>query len=179
MDHNLAQVPEPKKRSIIVEGADASGKSTLATKLGEHYGIYTFRAGPKPVDREHAEICMIYQCAWLSKTSCIWDRFTGVSNVCNLPTIDEDDVVMHAHYVTQALKSSVIVVCTGQNLEGHTQESYESDLDLERMRQENEQVVSNYIRMAHDLPGVIRYDFKVRSFESLIEEIDHAISIDI
>ena len=42
------------------------------------------------------------------------------------------------------------------------------------MMRENQQVVNNYIRMAHDLPGVIAYDFKVMEFESLIERIDHA-----
>jgi len=166
-----------KKRSIIVEGADASGKSTLATKLGKHYGIYTFRAGPKPVDREHAEICMIYQCAWLKNTSCVWDRFTGISNICNMPPINDNDVVMHAHYVTQAQKDAVLVVCTGQNLEQHSKEPYETDEALEIMHKESTQVLNNYVRMAYELPSVIRYDFKVRSFESLIEEIDHEISI--
>lgn len=166
-----------KKRSIIVEGADASGKSTLATKLGKHYGIYTFRAGPKPVDREHSEICMIYQCAWLKNTSCVWDRFTGISNICNMPSVDKIDVAMYAHYVTQAQKNAVIVMCTGQNLNAHSKESYETNEALKRMLTENIQVLNNYVRMAHDLPNIIRYDYKVRSFESLIEELDHEISI--
>jgi hypothetical protein len=166
-----------KKRSIIVEGADASGKSTLATKLGEHYGIYTFRAGPKPVDSEHSEICMIYQCAWLRKTSCVWDRFTGISNICNLPAIHNKDIPMHGHYANLAMEHAAIVICTGQNLDGHRQESYESDEDLDRMIMETAQVSDNYKRLAHDLPNVIRYDFKVRSYESLLEELDYAVSI--
>lgn len=166
-----------KKRSIIIEGADASGKSTLATQLGEHYGIYTFRAGPKPVNREHAEVCMIYQCAWLSKTSCVWDRFTGISNICNMPPINEDDVPVHAYYTKEALKHAAIVVCTAQNLDNHVRAINESKEDITRMEEESEQVGNNYKRMAHDLPGVIRYDFKVRSLKSLIEELDHAVSI--
>jgi hypothetical protein len=161
-----------------VEGADASGKSTLATSLGKHYGIYTFRAGPKPVDMEHAEVCMIYQCAWLKKTSCVWDRFTGISNVCNMPPISNDsDLLMHAHYVKQALNDAVVIICTGQNLDNHSRSVYETDEDLIRVIKEHTQVSDNYKRMAHDLPGVIRYDFKVRSYDSLIEEIDYAVSI--
>ena len=112
--------------SIIVEGADASGKSTLVTKLSEHYGIYAFRAGPKPVDREHAEVCMIYQCAWLKKYPCVWDRFTGISNTCNMPPIAEEDVPMHAYYTKLAIESAICIICTAQNLEGHITAVHES-----------------------------------------------------
>jgi len=171
------KVDQPKKRSIIVEGADASGKSTLSTRLGKHYGIYTFRAGPKPVDREHAEVCMIYQCAWLKMTSCVWDRFTGISNTCNMPPLDENDMIMHAYYTKVAMLDSVVIVCTGQDLDNHVRGVHESKKDLEKMKLENSIVHNNYVMMAHDLPGVIRYDFKVRPFESLIEEIDYEISI--
>lgn len=165
-----------RKPSIIVEGPDASGKSTLVTKLSEHYGIYSFRAGPKPVDREHAEICMIYQCSWLTKYPCVWDRFTGISNTCNLPPLEEDDVPIHAHYTKVAMQNSVIVICTAQNLEEHEPAVYETEKDIEAMRKENQTVVNNYIRFAHDLPGAIGYDFNVMKFESLIDRIDHAFS---
>jgi len=163
--------------SIIVEGADASGKSTLVNNLSRHYGIYPFRAGPKPVDREHAEICMIYQTAWLTKTPCVWDRFTGISNVCNLPEIeDQNDLVMHAHYVRAVMDKAVIVICTAENLDNHEKAVYESEEDEKRMLRESQIVRNNYIRMAHDLPGVISYDFKVMKFKSLIRRIDHAFS---
>lgn len=166
-----------RKPSIIVEGADASGKSTLVTTLSEHYGIYPFRAGPKPVDSEHAEICMIYQTQWLTKTPCVWDRFTGISNVCNFPIIeDEHDLHMHAYYVKNILQHAVIVICTASNLDNHERAVYESDEDEQTMLKQNEQVRNNYIKMAHDLPGVIGYDFKVMPLDSLIERIDHAFS---
>jgi len=167
-----------RKPSIIVEGADASGKSTLVGKLSVHYGIHAFSAGPPPVDMAHAEICMLYQTHWLLKYPCVWDRFTGISNVCNLPEIQEDaDLKMHASYVNQILSSPVIIViCTAQNLDGHARAVYESEEDEARMRSENKIVRNNYVRMAHDLPGVISYDFKVMSFRQLVGRIDHAFS---
>lgn len=168
-----------KKRSIIVEGANASGKSTLATKLGQYYGIFTFRAGPKPKDREHSEICMIYQCAWLKKTSCVWDRFTGISNVCNLPALDKSDLIAHAYYVKIAMTNAVVIVCTADNMDQHFKSQGQSHENMRLVVNNQKQIKNNYIKMAYDLPGVIRYDFKIRSFESLIKEIDYAVSIDI
>lgn len=168
-----------KKRSIIVEGADATGKSTLATKLGQQYGIYTFRAGPKPTSTKHAEMCMLYQNMWLHNQSCVWDRHTGISNVCNLPGLSKQSTRMHAYYVKEALQYSLIIVCTAENLDSHNQESYETGADLERVRKEHSTVSNNYKKMAHDLPSVIRYDFKIKPFQTLIEEIDRAISISI
>ena len=167
----------PQKRSIIIEGADATGKSTLATELGKHYGIYVFRAGPKPTSARHDELCMLYQVEWLRKTSCIWDRFTGISNVCNLPGLSRHSTKMHAHYTKKAQLDAAVVICTTENLEEHTQEEYETDEDIKRVKIEHETVSNNYKRMAHDLPKVIRYDFKIRTLESLIEELDHAVSI--
>lgn len=162
---------------MIVEGPDSSGKSTLVAKLGEIYGLPTFRAGPKPVDSEHSEVCMIYQCAWLRKRPCIWDRFTGISNTCNMPPLNDADIPMHAYYTKIAMEHAIVIVCTGQSLDDHTQEVYETDEDIDIMKREATQVKNNYIRMAHDLPRVITYDFKVRTLESLAEEIDHEISI--
>ncbi|MDJ0952540.1 MAG: hypothetical protein QNJ81_02555 [Acidimicrobiia bacterium] len=166
-----------RKPSIIVEGPDSSGKSTLVDQLSEHYKIYPFRAGPKPVDMEHAEVCMVYQLQWLSKYPCVWDRFTGISNVCNLPEIeDENDLLTHARYVSEVIKHAVVVVCTRQNLEVHKKAVYESEEDEQRMLKEATIVHSNYIKMAHDLPGAIGYDYEVMEFESLVRRIDHAFS---
>lgn len=164
------------KRSIIIEGPDASGKSTLATRLGEHYGLYVFRAGPRPVDREHAEVCMIYQSAWLSKTRCIWDRVTPISNACNMPPLDEADTLMHAHYLKTMMQHAVIIMCTAENLENHVLKPSETPVDDFNMRRDRQIVLNNYAKFAHDLPGVIRYDFKVRTLEDLIDEVDYEIS---
>lgn len=164
------------KRSIIIEGPDASGKSTLATRLGEHYGLYVFRAGPRPVDKEHAEVCMIYQTAWLSKTQCIWDRVTPISNACNMPPLDEADTLMHAHYLKTMMQYAVIIICTAENLEHHLPGHNEKEDDIRQMVSDRQIVLNNYARFAHDLPGVIRYDFKVRTLEDLIDEVDYEIS---
>jgi hypothetical protein len=163
-------------KSIIVEGPDASGKSTLATRLSEYYGLYVFRAGPRPVDREHAEVCMIYQTAWLSKTQCIWDRVTPISNACNMPPLDEADTLAHAHYLKVMMQHAVIVMCTAENLENHVLEPSETPVDDFNMRRDRQIVLNNYAKFAHDLPGVIRYNFKVRTFRDLIDEIDYEIS---
>ncbi len=167
----------PKRRSIIIEGADATGKSTLATKLGEHYGIYVFRAGPKPTSAKHDEICMLYQIEWIRKTSCIWDRFTGISNVCNLPGLSMHATKMHAYYTKKAQLDATVIICTTENIEEHNREDYETDKDLERVKIEHETVSNNYKKMAYNLAKVIRYDFKVRTLESLIEELDDAFSV--
>jgi hypothetical protein len=94
-----------------------------------------------------------------------------------MPPLTEDDVPVHAYYTKLALQSAVVVVCTAENIDNHVPEHYESTTAIEQMKRERQQVIDNYTRMAHDLPGVITYDFKVRSFESLIREIDGAISI--
>lgn len=168
-----------KKRSIIIEGADATGKSTLASKLGVHYKIHVFHAGPKPTSTHHAELCMMYQLEWLERSSCIWDRFTGISNICNLPGLSRDSAKMHAHYTKKVINCAAVIICTAENLDAHNGENYESEEDLKRVKIEHETVSNNYKRMAHDLPRVIRYDFKIRTLKSLIEELDHAVSISI
>jgi len=166
-----------KRRSIIVEGMDASGKSTLANKLSEHYGIYCFSAGPKPTGMIHAEVCMRYQLEWLKNTSCVWDRITPISNVCNLPKLAKQSQDIHAYYAKSCLYYGAIVVCTTENLDTHEKAVYESDEDIKSMLADRQIVANNYKKMAHDLPNVIRYDFRLRRFASLLEELDAALSI--
>jgi hypothetical protein len=141
--------------------------------------MHAFAAGPKPVDREHAEVCMMYQCAWLKNTNCIWDRFTGISNVCNLPELADEDIPMHAHYFKVAMQDAVIIMCTAENMDDHILEPYETSTDEAQILQDRIIILNNYAKFTHELPNVIRYDFKVRKLDSLIQEIDHAFSIDI
>lgn len=165
----------PRKPSIIVEGADASGKSTLVTKLSDHFGIYPFRAGPKPIDMEHAEICMLYQTTWLEKSPCVWDRFTGISNVCNLPEItNQADLIMHASYVKRASQAAVIVVCTAQDISKHEPEPNETQEDIDFVYKNNHIIRANYTKFAHDFPHAIGYDYNVMSLDSLVRRIEHA-----
>lgn len=165
------------KPSIIVEGPDASGKSSLVTKLSKHYGIYPFIAGPKPVNMKHAEVCMIYQLHWLELQPCVWDRFTGISNVCNLPEIESDiDLAMHAGYVKAAMSRSSIIICTHQDLSKHKKTVVESDEDEKRMIRESRIVYKNYIEMSERLPNAIAYDYTKTSFTELVGLIDDDFS---
>lgn len=168
-----------RKQSIIIEGPDSSGKSTLATKLGLYYGMYVFRAGPKPVGYQHALICMTYQNSWITRTSCIWDRLTAISNQCNLPKPSFPAQKNYDLAIKTIRQYGIIVMCTAQNLEAHKLESYETEEDFIGVKEEHTIVTNNYIKFAYDTPGVLTYDFKVKSFDSLIEEINHALSINI
>ena len=156
-----------RRHSIIIEGPDASGKSTLAKTLSSYYGMHAFAAGPKPVDREHAEVCMMYQCAWLKNTNCIWDRFTGISNVCNLPELADEDIPMHAHYFKVAMQDAVIIMCTAENMDDHILEPYETSTDEAQILQDRIIILNNYAKFTTMFYG----SFSSECFENTLSQV--------
>jgi hypothetical protein len=70
------------RKSLVLEGPDNSGKSTLARALSAKFKMPIIQAGPPPRRLDHLKTCCEYQVSWMMDRGCIFDRVTPISHQC-------------------------------------------------------------------------------------------------
>jgi thymidylate kinase len=94
--------------SIILEGYDGGGKSTLAAVLKRELGLDVHLAGPPARDDAHALECISNQNESL-KSGVILDRYTPISRLCYQQGLSAAHKRLLNHELQSAVKSAVII----------------------------------------------------------------------
>lgn len=94
-------------KSIIVEGFDCMGKSTLIDKLSEAFPLKVYQAGGPPRNKEHAIQCCRDQLG-RSNYGTIFDRVTPISNACYADKLDD---TTYRTALTALCKTCIVIYC--------------------------------------------------------------------
>jgi len=168
-------------KSIIVEGYDNMGKSTLIDDL-HHTSSFNFpihRAGPPAQNDAHAILCceeqldkMVHQSSYT-----LFDRITPISRTCYQFDIGDRHRRTLSMFLREMMRHSIIVWCdTDNDPESHVVKEYDTPEHLEFLHNNEFKIISNYRDIMASLPGVIRYDYRAHSIDQLVEKIDVAVS---
>lgn len=153
---------------IIVEGYDASGKSTLAQALADRLGLSVLEAGPKPPSDKQALIDSYMQ---FNSANVVHCRITPISRQAY--QLDCSD----AHYrelqnIVQryAEEDAIFIYCTGE-ADDHQVKDYDTPGHLEYLSKNQDTIKSRYDRIFSKI-NHIKYDFKVDSMEDFVCKIE-------
>ena len=156
------------KESIIVEGLDASGKSTLVGKLSEIFDLPIHVAGGPPGGDDAALKCVSDQYA-AAIDGVILDRATVISRQCY-----EDISAKHRKQLNVSLayllKRAVVIYCSPATFGEHVLKDRDSLEHLEHIEKNAVAIADRYERLMRFIPH-ITYDFNSTPIDDLVEEI--------
>ena len=151
--------------NVIVEGFDASGKSTLIKELSVMLNMSVRAAGPPPDNERHALHCCIAQ---LNTDNTIWDRATYISDLCyRLDSTKEYKDRLKSHIIT-AKRTSAFIWCIGEG--DHIVKPYDSIVHLSKIERNKPTILKNYIEVFSQFDH-FRYDFKLNSTKEVLDYV--------
>ena len=141
---------------IVVEGYDASGKSTLAKALAEKYGLSLVEAGPKPPSNLDAIADSVIQSRM---DNVVHSRITPISR----QAYQLDNSAIHIAHLKAALKrfidkNTVFIRCTGV-ADVHEIKDYDTKEHLEYLEKNEISIRTNYSRLFVEIP---HFDYNFR-----------------
>lgn len=154
-------------KSIIVEGLDNTGKSTLCQYLSDHLKLPLFRAGPPPLNEDLIKVCCEYQLGWMYSRPCIFDRVTPVSTHCYNPSMSHMcDYFLNSLSAMRSL--SIFIYCSKEFSE--TFDSYETPEDIVKARRAKVGALYRYeMLMNYEPPDIV---FNGQSPDEIIRTIE-------
>lgn len=160
------------KRSIILEGPNGGGKSTLSKILEEHFGLPAYHSGPNPGDTDKAIMACNHQMLKIMN-GFIVDRVTPISR----PVYDHDTIPAHeiesfGLVLDNMLRHAVVVYCNGVG--PFTNKPYYPDGHFETVSKERIKIRKLYEVSFKDIPH-IPYDWHKDSLKELLKELDKCI----
>ena len=158
-------------KSIIVEGPDNTGKSTLAQRLSSHFGVPLFRAGPAPSGFSMVRTCCDYQFGWMMQRACVFDRITPISHSC-YHQLDTLEAQYLAGTLEVMLNRCIVIYCN--TIFGMTRDTYETDQDDLLVKSQQTIVTDAYKTMMRNIvkPHVIFHGQDYNSVIANIRRID-------
>lgn len=162
---------------IIVEGADNSGKSTLAKWLSNDLKLPLIHPGGSP--KTNLELIQCVNTQWLnSSEDVIYDRVTCISDQMyqhhaddarkRILTLEFEKMIMllDVHIIYCRPPDSVIF-----KFENHVKKEHDSPQFLEWLETEHENVVDRYDEFFNQYkePNVIRYNYVVDDYYKLLK----------
>lgn len=170
----------PIKRSIILEGPDGTGKTTLGEHLADTLDIPIFYGGGPPNgDDAIAAACELN----VTQTTfpCVQDRVSFISELCYRPVMSPQEVarssVHVAGYLARALENNpLIVFCMSERgLERATREDYETDEFTMKLRQHMPAIVWRYhqvfSQIAQGYRCLLNYDLTNTTLAEITEQV--------
>ena len=156
------------KASIVLEGFDGAGKSTLAKFLANAFGLPIVSAGPPAKNDAHAIDCCYDQlCA--AETGAILDRITPISRICYQQDVSfEHQSVLHK-FLTEIYGLSVIIWCR-PSVYTHERSEYDTDEHILDIENRESHIKANYIKIMKSIPH-IEYDWRYDNRILLMDEI--------
>lgn len=158
---------------IVVEGYDASGKSTLARALAEKLGLVVVEAGPKPPSDLDAIADGINQ---LRMTDTVHSRITPISRRCYQFDISR---LHHDHLEAILLRfekmGAIFIYCTGKS-DIHEVKQYDTIEHLRFLEKHEVQIRHNYDTLFTMIPH-LKYNFHTDSLEELVCDIRKMLSL--
>lgn len=131
-----------KIKSIVVEGADNTGKTTLARYLSSYFGLPYIAAGPPPRRLDLIKSCCDYQWQWMLERPCVFDRITPISHQIYHNFMSSQVKDMLDEYMIKMRKKCIIIYCT--KVLGESYEDYESEEDRQLVLAQQEKIMSKY-----------------------------------
>lgn len=143
---------------IVLEGADNSGKSTLAAKFS---GIPVYTAGPAPKNDEEEDKCLIEQMNRVPKT-CVQDRLTCISQQVYANRLFDTKL---ASYVLDMIKmpTMIVVYCRPpdrvlMDFSTHNVKSYDTEDHLRKILDNQHTFIDRYDSLMSTIPHM-HYDW--------------------
>lgn len=162
------------KPSIVIEGFDTCGKSTLVKALSERLGMNTYHPGGPAKDMQHAIECSEHQLN-LAKVGTIMDRITPISRLCYqtghaLP-LGVHEIVVLAGYLHQIKKHAQVIWCVRYSGKHTTDmKPYDTEEHLKDIQNRAEHINSMYSNIMPYIADVI-YDFHEDSVDDIIGKL--------
>ena len=115
-------------RSVIVEGVDGTGKSTLAAHLAKKFGLRHMRNGPRPKNLIEARRYVNWQLLALRYGGYVVDRITPMSQVaygaCH-GALNEDELHFFDESLNAMLIEQAVFIYCRTDRPKHTLEDYD------------------------------------------------------
>lgn len=153
---------------IVVEGYDATGKSTLAQALAEMLGLDLVEAGPKPPSDLDAICDGINQ---LRMKNVVHSRITPVSRQAYQFDISD----YHRSTLSDILArfvdiGAIFIYCVNTDNEDHELKDYDTPEHIEHITSNKSTICEHYDVLMEGIPH-IRYDFRVNTIEEVLCKI--------
>lgn len=152
---------------IILEGADNSGKSTLADKFSK-MGLRVHPAGPAPKGKQEELDCLRTQYHLASQDGCVLDRVTCISQQIYADRMF-DKVLSTALMQIMELPSTVLVYCRPPNrvlmdMSTHKVKTYDTEEHLQKIIENQHKYIERYDSLMSTLPAIV-YDWTDQSLD--------------
>jgi len=157
-------------KSIIVEGYDGCGKSTLARQLGDYYQIGVHSIGGPPRDNGSADRMSLLQLDIITHSCAIFDRITSLSRLCyeeNLTENHSGSLMEDFHFAVK--KCIVVWVDTINPI--HILKDTDSKQHIESIGKRRHDIMREY-SFHMDCVSHIKYDYTKSDFQQLCSLID-------
>jgi len=157
-------------KSIIIEGFDGCGKSTLAKQLGRFYNLGIHVIGGKPKSNDIAKEMSWYQCLIAKHSLAIFDRVTCISRLCYELDMNELHRAMLLRDLSY-LESSCIFIWTTVPNEVHEIKEYDTDEHIKHITENRDIIKANYHSVMTSIDH-IHYDYTDMPMDDLLNEIN-------
>mgnify|MGYP005841666411 CR=1 FL=1 len=152
---------------IVVEGYDASGKSTLAQALANKLGLGVHEAGPKPKDDDHAISQSLNQLSLDNKVLC---RITPISRQAYQLDRSLSHYVELQNLVKKLVNDhTIFIFCTGE-ADNHVVKDHDTLEHLEYLDEYGETIKQRYEDIFQSIDHY-KYDFKIDDMEKFVCKI--------
>jgi len=166
-------------KTIIIEGPDGMGKSTLAKTLSEHYGMELCICGPAPKTLENILYWTKRQEDAVIAGGKVLDRVTAFSHQVYKRVLETGpEKNLYLDFLTEKAKALVsynpiIIYCSTSEV-NHVTKDYDDEVYVENVLKNIPELRLEYIRaFATADVNPIRYDWtKPNAFNKLLENIN-------
>lgn len=160
-------------KSIIIEGFDGCGKSTLARQLGQYFNMGVHTIGGRPKNDDIAFEMSTYQLGIAQHSRVIFDRVTCISRMCYEENIKNSHLLdLQEHMDFLANRCIVVWATVPKNMEMHEIKPYDDEAHLRYIDNNAARIKENYLQIMDSL-NHIHYDFTEMTINELIEEINN------
>lgn len=159
---------------VILEGADNSGKSTLAKRLSQETGLSVVHPGGPPANIADAIVrCMEQNSLFMMSTDVdfIFDRVTCISDRIYRGNSDYHKVFSLYQAAIAQAKNILVVYCNPsqerlRNFDDHVMQAHEDAAVVEHAKTNIDRILKEYSDVMHDLSNhrhikIVEYNFEI------------------
>lgn len=162
------------KTSIIVEGIDGVGKSTLAANLAQHFNMtLNIIGGPPKTDA----IAYAMSCDQLDRAMnerMVFDRITSMSRLCYENDLCPSHGVIMRRQMNLITNNCHVIWCTN-DAPSPVRKAYKHPEHMDRIIRERDEILARYIHfMSKLVTPLIRYDWTKMTFRGLVDLLEEA-----
>jgi len=169
---------------IILEGADNSGKSTLAKRLSEVTGLPVVHPGGPPANIAEAVVrCMEQDQLFNLSTELdfIFDRVTCISDRIYRGKPEYHNIFSLYQRAISRAKNVLVVYCNPsegrlRNFDDHVMQAHEDEAVVKHAKDNIDRIIAEYSDVMHDLSNhrhidIIEYNFEEDDKDTVFQYI--------